>query len=137
MLDFLGRFVSRESNDISSEHLKNHGKRSTWIIEVLDTVSTSWYRELETEGYTVQWSVANSKSPNEGIDIVADLLVGFRVVHSCWGVCECVGMESDNDDRTDIRELLVRVGTKFCISEFFLTVRCQSSLRYFYPSYIL
>ena len=28
-------------------------------------------------------------------------------------------MESDNDDRTDIRELLVRVGTKFCISDIF------------------
>ena len=28
-------------------------------------------------------------------------------------------MESNNDDRTDIRELLVRVGTKFCLSEFF------------------
>ena len=57
---------------------RNHGKISAGITEIFDTISAVGCRELEAKSDTVQWSVTNIKSPNEGIDTIAAFLVGFR-----------------------------------------------------------
>ena len=61
-----------------SRFQRNQGKRSAGIAEIFYTASAAGYSELETKSDTIQWSVNKTKSPNEGIDIVAAFLVGFR-----------------------------------------------------------